>query len=425
MQAAIPENSPTLRTFVDVAPDSPFPIQNLPYGVFKRPGEAPRVGVAIGAQVLDLAALADAGLLGGVAGVFSQASLNAFVGEGRKFWRGAREQISKLLRHDNPTLRDNTALRQKTLIETRDVEMLLPLDIRGYTDFYSSIEHATNVGAMFRGIENALMPNWKHIPIGYDGRASTIVVSGTDFHRPVGQTRPVETDPPLFGPSKSVDFELELAFVVGPGNQHGRPIPVGEADQHIFGALLLNDWSARDIQKWEYQPLGPFLAKNFCTSVSPWIVTLDALEPFRTAARQQDPEPFPYLRSARSVFDLNLEVTLTGADQSEELTITRTNYRGIYWDYAQQLAHHSSNGCRMQPGDIFASGTISGEKPDSFGSLLEITWGGKNPVKLPNGEERKFLKDGDRITMRGWCEGAGYRVGFGEVTGRVLPAVVG
>jgi fumarylacetoacetase len=302
--------------------------------------------------------------------------------------------------------------------------MRLPIEIKSYTDFYSSIEHATNVGALFRGRENALMPNWRHIPIAYDGRASSIVVSGTNFHRPVGQTKPSDDAGPVFGPCRSLDFELEVAFVVGVGSELGSTIPVERAEEHIFGMLLLNDWSARDIQKWEYQPLGPFLAKNFCTSVSPWIVTLDALEPFKVPARSQEPEPLPYLRSRRQVYDIHLEVALRSAlmKGGDPLVVCSGNSRALYWDHCQQLAHHASNGCPMQVGDLFASGTISGDSHASLGSLLERTEGGKRPIKLPSGEERTSLQDGDSVIMRGWCQGKGYRVGFGEVVGTVLPA---
>jgi fumarylacetoacetase len=301
--------------------------------------------------------------------------------------------------------------------------MLLPATIGDYTDFYSSREHATNVGIMFRGVENALMPNWRWLPVGYHGRASSIVVSGTGFRRPSGQLCPDETLPPVFGPSRLLDFELEVGFFVGPGNPLGEPIPIERAEEHIFGLVLVNDWSARDIQKWEYQPLGPFLGKSFATSISPWVVPLDALEPFRCAGPVQEPEPLPYLRApVPGAFDIELGVDLDAAGESGPVTVCRSNFRHLYWSMAQQIAHHTVNGCNLRPGDLLASGTISGPTPDSYGSLLEITWRGTKPIRLPSGAERKFLADGDRITMSGSCARDGLRLGFGEVTGRVLPA---
>lgn len=302
--------------------------------------------------------------------------------------------------------------------------MMRPVDIGDYTDFYSSEQHARNVGTMFRGPENALMPNWKHLPVGYHGRSSSIVISGTDLHRPQGQVLPSDSDDtPVFGESKLLDFELELGFLTGPGNALGDPLPVNEAHKHIFGLVLVNDWSARDIQKWEYQPLGPFLAKNWATSISPWIVPLAALKPFRVEGPEQDPEPLPYLRSNGSWnFDINLEVFLQGEQMKQPHRICSSNTRHLYWNICQQLAHQSITGCNIQPGDLYASGTISGPEEDSYGSLLELSWKGEKPLKFPNGEERTFLQDGDRITMTGYAEGDGYRVGFGEVTGKILPA---
>jgi fumarylacetoacetase len=302
--------------------------------------------------------------------------------------------------------------------------MLLPADVGDYTDFYSSREHASNVGTMLRGPDKALMPNWLHLPVAYHGRASSVVVSGTDVRRPRGQYKP-EADPaPTFGPSRSLDFELEVAAFVGPGNELGRPVPLGEADEHLFGLVLLNDWSARDVQAWEYVPLGPFLAKNFATSISPWVVPLEALAPFRTAGPVQDPEPLPYLRSTgERTYDIHLEVTLQSGRMAEPQRVCASNFKYLYWDLRQQLAHHTVNGCNLRPGDLLASGTISGPEPGSYGSMLELTWRGTRPLALPGGEERRFLQDGDRVTFTGWCQGAGYRVGFGEVTGRVLPAL--
>jgi fumarylacetoacetase len=301
--------------------------------------------------------------------------------------------------------------------------MQLPARIGDYTDFYSSYHHAHNVGTMLRGPENALMPNWKWLPVAYHGRASSIVVSGADVRRPHGQMKPPDAPAPVFGPSRSFDYELETAFLIGPGNALGEPVPIDRATDHIFGLVLMNDWSARDVQAWEYQPLGPFLAKNFCTSISPWVVTLEALELFRKPLPPQDPEPLPYLRAANDfTYDIQLEARLQTASMDAPHVITRSNFQNLYWSIAQQLAHHTVNGCNLQPGDLLASGTISGPTEESRGCMLELTWRGANPLTLPNGETRKWLEDGDGLTITGWAQGDGYRIGFGEVTGRVLPA---
>jgi fumarylacetoacetase len=424
-----PTNDPALRSWVPVAPESHFPIQNLPYGVFRRrAGITPHIGVAIGDYVLDLAVVETAGLLEAPSllgrNVFGRGTLNDFLALGRPAWREARSAISRLLRHDEPWLRDDPPLRQRALIPMADVEMLLPVDIGDYTDFYSSREHATNVGTMMRGPDNALQPNWLHLPVAYHGRASSVVVSGTDVRRPKGQTKADDAPAPTFGPSRSLDFELEMGFFVGPGNPLGQPIPIEQAPEHIFGLVLVNDWSARDIQRWEYVPLGPFLAKNFATTVSPWVVTLDALEPFRTAGPKQDPTPLPYLRSPGNwTFDIHLEVLLQSPTMDRPHVVSRSNAKYLYWNVCQQLAHHAINGCNLRTGDLLASGTISGPTPDCYGSMLELAWKGTKPVALPNGEKRVFLQDGDRVTLTGWCQGSGYRVGFGEATGRVLPAL--
>ncbi|MFQ5582827.1 MAG: fumarylacetoacetase, partial [Calditrichia bacterium] len=321
-------------------------------------------------------------------------------------------------------LRDNVVLRDRALVLQDDVQMLLPVEIGDYTDFYSSKEHAANVGSMFRDPENALLPNWLWLPVGYHGRASSVVISGTDIHRPKGQMKPEGAEKPVFGPCKLLDFELEMGFFTGPGNQLGHPIPVDQAYEHIFGMVLVNDWSARDIQKWEYVPLGPFLAKNFATSISPWVVTLDALKPFRTRSTKQDPPPLPYLKYKGDwSFDIHLEVLLQTKKQKESQRISLSNFKFMYWNICQQLAHHTVTGCNVRPGDLMASGTISGPTPDSYGSMLELAWRGTKPIKLANGEERKFLEDGDTVIMTGWCQGEGYRVGFGEVCGTVLPAL--
>ncbi|MDZ7772541.1 MAG: fumarylacetoacetase [Balneolaceae bacterium] len=426
-------NDPELESFVDVDPQSHFSIQNLPYGVARPksgetepPGE-PFICTAIGDFVVNLAELEAAGHFDGPelegTKVFHSSTLNRFMSLGRPAWREARVTLSKLLSAGEPVLRDNEGLRKRVLIPRREVEMELPVNIGDYTDFYSSEQHAFNVGTMFRGPENALKPNWKHLPVGYHGRASSVVVSGTGLHRPNGQTIPPDSEQPVFGPSKLADFELEVGFLTGGGNLLGEPIPVERAREHIFGLVLVNDWSARDIQKWEYVPLGPFLAKNWATSISPWIVTLDALEPFRIEGPAQDPEPLPYLKGAdKSHFDLSLEIWLQGEEMEEPHRISQSNNKYLYWSIDQQLAHQTVTGCNVRPGDLYASGTISGPSEDAYGSMLELSWKGERPLKFPNGEERTFLEDGDTVTMTGWGEGAGYRVGFGEVTGTVLPA---
>jgi fumarylacetoacetase len=415
------------RSFIATSEVSHFPIQNLPYGVFKHPGEDRRVGVAIGDTVLDLAALEERGFFSSVGlgptPVFRCASLNQFMSLGRGAWRQVRAIISRLLSADEPRLRDDVELRRAVLLPQAEVEMCLPAEIGDYTDFYSSREHATNVGTMFRGQENALPPNYLWMPIAYHGRASSVVISGTDLHRPCGQTRREGASAPDFGPSQRVDFELEMGFLIGPGNELGQPIRVDAAAEHIFGLVLVNDWSARDIQRWEYVPLGPFLAKNFGTSISPWVVSLDALEPFRCAGPVQDPPPLPYLRmDGEQAFDIHLEVMLQPAGSPRPHLICRSNYKHLYWNMSQQLAHHTITGCNVRPGDLMASGTVSGPTPGSYGSLLELAWRGERPLNLPGGQQRAFIEDGDRIVMTGWCQGAGYRVGFGEVAGRILPA---
>jgi fumarylacetoacetase len=418
-----PNTNPALRSFIPVSPDSHFPIQNLPYGVFRRRSGGPAaVGVAIGDYVLDLAALGDRGLLPH-GDVFAQPALNLFMSLGPSAWAPVRETVSRLLGADEPTLRDNTALRDRALNRQAEVDMLLPVEIGDYTDFYSSREHATNVGTMIRGADNALQPNWLHLPVAYHGRASSVVVSGTDLHRPLGQTKPADAPAPIFGPSKTVDFELEMGAFVGTGNMLGEQIPIGEAPEHLFGLVLVNDWSARDIQTWEYVPLGPFLAKNFGTSISPWVVPLAALEPFRVAGPKQDPPPLPYLQSPGDwSLDIHLEVAIQGAGMDRPHVVCRSNAKHLYWNVCQQLAHHTINGCNVRTGDLVATGTISGPTPDSYGSLLELSWRGSRPIAFPNGETRTFLKDGDRVTMTGWCQGEAYRVGFGEVIGKLLPA---
>ncbi|MEO8210251.1 MAG: fumarylacetoacetase [bacterium] len=416
------------RAFIEVKSDSHFPIQNLPYGIFKnKKNPVARAGVAIGEFILDLSVIENKGFFNNTSikdkKIFSSPSLNGFMALGKKAWKEVRNEIQNLLRADNPTLRDDEILRKESLISMNDAEMLMPVEIGDYTDFYSSKEHATNVGIMFRGKENALIPNWLHLPVAYHGRASSIVLSGTDIIRPKGQTKADDAELPSFGPSKLLDFELETGFFIGTGNNLGEPIPVEKADEHIFGMVLVNDWSARDIQKWEYVPLGPFLAKNFATSISPWVVTLEALEPFKTKRTEQNPKPLPYLQSKGDwVYDIKLEVGLKTEKMNENYIISKSNFKNLYWDICQQLAHHTITGCNMRTGDLLASGTISGQTKDSYGSLLELTWRGAEPIMLPDGEERKFLQDGDILTITGWCEGEGYKIGFGEVSGKILPA---
>lgn len=428
-----------MRSFLDIPADSPFSLHNLPYGVFTRRGHAnPRVGVAVGDEVLDLAVLAERGLLDlpelGGHRPFHADALNSLMILSGPALKALRARLQRLLRADQPALRDDAETRARAVVPRREVAMRLPAHIGDYTDFYASRQHATNVGTMFRGKESALMPNWLHLPVGYHGRASSVVVSGTEVVRPHGQTRPSDDAPPVFGPTKGLDFELELGFFVGCGNRLGEPVPVADAPAHLFGFCLVNDWSARDIQRWEYVPLGPFLAKNFATSVSPWVVPYEALAPFRVAGEPQEgenPEPLPYLRQGEPrALDLTLEVSLeTERMRAEGVPperIARTNARHLYWSPEQQLAHHTVNGCNLRPGDLLASGTISGDAPDAFGSLLELTWRGERPIHLPTGETRTFLQDSDRVTMTGWAEGEDedgpFRVGFGEVEGAVCPA---
>ena len=415
------------KSFIEVAPDSHFPIQNLPFGIFKPGQERARVGVAIGEFVLDLSVLEELGhfRVPEFQGrrVFSEDALNGFLALGRPAWSKAREVIQHLLAAETTTLRDDKALRERVLHAQKNVTMQLPARIGDYTDFYSSYHHAHNVGTMLRGPENALMPNWKWLPVAYHGRASSIVASGAEVRRPHGQIKPPDAPGPIFGPSRSLDYELETAFLIGPGNALGKPVPIDRATDHIFGLVLMNDWSARDVQAWEYQPLGPFLAKNFCTSISPWVVMLEALKPFRKPLPPQDPEPLPYLRAATDfTYDIQLEARLQTASMEAPHLITRTNFQNLYWSVSQQLAHHTVNGCNLQPGDLLASGTISGSTEESRGCMLELTWRGANPLTLPNGETRKWLEDGDSLTITGWAQGDGYRIGFGEVNGRVIPA---
>jgi fumarylacetoacetase len=418
-------NDPALRSFIPVDPTSDFPIQNLPYGVFSTAAlPTPRVGVAIGDYVLDLWELEqDCRLPLRDLGVFSAPSLNPFMALGPQLWSQTRARISELLRHDNDELRDNPSLRERALTPLAQARLHLPFTVAGYTDFYSSKEHATNVGVMFRGKDNALQPNWLHMPIGYNGRASTVVVSGTRVRRPRGQLKPPNAELPSFGPCKRLDFELEMGAVIGQPSPMGEMLTEAQAEAMIFGFVLLNDWSARDIQQWEYVPLGPFQGKAFATSISPWVVSREALEPFRLHGPRQDPAPLSYLQQTKpNNYDLELEIGLRAASMNEAVRICHTNFKYMYWSSVQQLVHHASSGCAMNVGDLLGSGTISGPEKSQRGSLLEISWNGTEPVDLPGGVKRTFLEDGDSLVMHGWCQGDGYRVGFGEVEGTITPA---
>lgn len=446
MSTTFPANDPTtnpeLRSWVESAndPRGEFPIQNLPFGVFTRKGtsEPARVGVAIGDRVLDLAALHEAKLFEGTAvdaeNVFARDALNDFMAMGRKAWRATRERVSDLLAEDNTAIRSNKALHDKALVPMADAEMRMPAKVGDYTDFYASVHHATNVGSMFRP-DNPLLPNYKHVPIGYHGRASSLIASGAPVRRPCGQTKADDANEPVYGPSRLLDYELEMGFFVGKGNEIGTTIPIDDAEARLFGLALVNDWSARDMQKWEYQPLGPFLAKSFATTVAPWVVTLDALAPFRVAGPTRfegDPQPLPYLKPSTPDkawgLDITVEVWLRTAQMREkgapESLVSRGSFKHMFWTITQMLTHHASNGCNMRPGDLLASGTISGPEPESRGCLLERTWRGSEPIKLPSGEERKFLADGDEVIVRGYClkEGA-RRIGLGECRGIVTPAM--
>ena len=408
---------------------SDFPLENLPYGAFRKDGGATHLGVAVGEDVLDLAAVANAGLVDDICEreLLEAGALNPFLAAGRTTWSALRERLTALLVHDGDS-RIRSANVERFFVRQRDVELVLPIEIGDYVDFYSSIEHATNLGRLFRPDGEALMPNWRHLPVGYHGRSSTIVIDGTPIVRPSGQRKPAGAALPEYAPSARLDIELEVGFITGPGNRLGDPIPASDAREHIFGVVLVNDWSARDIQAWEYQPLGPFLGKSFATTLSPWIVTLEALEPFRSRGPRQEPEPLPYLRTQEPwAYDISLAVDLQSADMREKglpaQTVSRTTFAHMYWNMAQQLAHATANGTAIRPGDLYASGTISGTTPESQGSFIELTWNGERPLELSSGERRAFLADGDAVTLRGWCERPGARrIGFGAARGTILPA---
>lgn len=417
-------NNPKIQTWLEVPEGSDFAIQNIPFGVFKYKNQSPKVCSRIGDQVIDLAKVNDLGFFADLKipkAVFRNAYINDFMALGKGNCRAVRDRISDLF---NTRIKkwNSREMAKHMLYPIQDVEMLLPVKVGDYTDFYSSIEHAKNVGSMFRDPKNALLPNWRHLPVGYHGRASSIVVSGTPIHRPKGQQMPADATKPVFGPSRLMDFELELGFIIGKSTGLGESIPTSAAEDYIFGMVLFNDWSARDIQKWEYVPLGPFLAKNFASTISPWVVTMDALDLFRVSGPKQSPKVLPYLEyEGDKNYDIQLEVQIKPED-CDAKTVSVSNFKFMYWNMCQQLAHHTISGCNFNVGDMCASGTISGKTKSSYGSMLEITWRGTKPVKMPDGSERKFINDHDTVIMKGWCEKDGVRIGFGEASGKVLPA---
>ncbi|MBM55773.1 MAG: fumarylacetoacetase [Euryarchaeota archaeon] len=413
----IKANNPNLKSWVNVPEGNDFPIQNLPFGIFSTSDRSARPGVAIGEYIIDLQFLSDGGYLEGLSfekSDFNSSTLNPIINRGKAATSALRNRISELLRYDSTEL----VQRDEALVSMSDATMHMPIEVGDYTDCYSSEDHARNVGKMFRDPENALLPNWKHMPVAYHGRASSIVVSGTPVKRPHGQLKPADDQPPVYGPSRLLDFELEMAFITHPGKKLGESISTAEAEDYIFGMVIFNDWSARDIQKWEYIPLGPFLGKNFASSISPWVVTLDALDPYRVSGPVQDPAVLPYLEyDGDSHYDLDLEVEIVPPNGQGKI-VCRSNFKHMYWNMRQQLAHHTVNGCNIRGGDMIASGTISGPEEGSFGSMLEISWKGTKPVPMPDGTERKFIQDGDTVVMRA-SKGL---IGFGEVSGELKPA---
>ena len=420
-------NNTNRKSWIEVPVDSDFPIQNIPFGVFITKDDVITIGTRIGNCAIDMGALQQLNYFEGIEltdDMFMQDTLNDFISDGKKTWRLVRNRIAELFDETNPKLRDNKEHIEIVIFDVKDIEMQLPVLIGDYTDFFSNKEHALNVGKIYRDPEHLLSPNWLHIPVAYHGRSSSIIPSGIPVHRPMGQTLPNGEKTPVFGPSRLVDFELETAFITTDVNVMGENIPINEAEDYIFGMVLLNDWSARDIQKWEYEPLGPFLSKNFATSISPWIITMDALEPFRTKGPKQDPSPLPYLQQkGKNNFDINLEVAIQ-PENEEPTVVSRSNVKNMYWSMNQQLTHHTSNGCRVNSGDMMGSGTVSGPTQESFGSMLELTLGGKTPIKLKNGSERRFINDGDTVIMKGFSKNNGVRIGFGEVSTKLLPPYV-
>jgi fumarylacetoacetase len=418
-------HDPNAKSWIEVPAGSDFPIQNLPFCCYANDhAEEGSIAVRIGNTLVDLYELCHADLLKGGDQHFGCDFQEVLEETGRKGLTSVRAQLFDLLSSDNPTLRDNEAIKKKALHAVESAEILLPMTINAFVDFYSGINHASNVGRMFRPDQPPLLPNYRHLPIGYNGRASSVVVSGEPITRPKGQTKAADADGPLFGPTKELDFELEMGFFTGKSSAMGEPIPIGECEDHIFGFVIVNDWSARDVQRWEYQPLGPFLAKSFATSISPYVVTLGALEPWRIEGMAQDPPALPHLKNPGPAhYDIQLEVSIQSAKMTKPQVICRSNTKYLYWSFIQQLAHQSSNGTPIESADLYASGTISGETEDSFGSMLELSWKGTKPITLnETGETRTFLEDGDTVTMAAWCQGDGYRVGFGTVEARILPA---
>ncbi|WP_108870258.1 fumarylacetoacetase [Aquimarina aquimarini] len=412
-----------MKTWINLPKDTDFTIHNLPFGIFSTEHRRKRVGIAIGDQIIDLLKCAELGLFDDFLiyeETFNTSSLNNFISLGKHKWSLIRRYFIKALTDPNSKLKKNKDI---ILVAQANASMHLPVDIRDYTDFYSSIEHATNVGKMFRDPENALLPNWRHIPVAYHGRASSIIVSGDSVYRPKGQYKPLNHTSPIYGSSLRLDFELETAFIVGKNTTLGESITTINAEDHIFGMVLFNDWSARDIQKWEYVPLGPFLSKNFASSISPWVITTEALEPFRTKGPEQNPEVLPYLKfQGDKNYDIKLDVYLQPHNEEEQL-ISSSNFKYMYWNMAQQLAHHTVNGCNVNIGDMMGSGTISGQDKNSYGSMLELTWGGKHPIRLKNGITRTFIEDNDTIVFRGKCEKEGVSLGFGEVRTKILASI--
>jgi fumarylacetoacetase len=421
----ITANQTHLSSWITVPENSDFPIQNIPFGIIKTSDKTPRVATRIGDTVIDLLALFKLGYFSSLSVEekdFDAATLNLLMKKGKLGIRALRNALSALFQKDNDFLRDATEQHSHFLIELHAVEMLLPVAIGDYTDFYSSKEHATNVGVMFRDPANALLPNWLWIPVGYHGRSSSVVVSGTDFHRPKGQIKPSEEEDPILATSRQVDFELEMGFITFDGKPLGDSISMEESDDYIFGLCLFNDWSARDIQKWEYVPLGPFLGKNFVSTMSAWIVTLDALQPFRIESPIQSPAVLPYLLGSGSdAYDIHLNVAIS-TDANQETIVSQSNFKYMYWSMSQQLAHHTINGCNIRSGDLMGSGTISGPSEGSYGSMLELAWKGTKPITLVDGTQRRFIQDGDTVIMRGYCQKDAIRIGFGEVKAKLLPA---
>jgi len=411
-----------MQSWIEYNSNCDFTIYNIPFGIAKSNTEQHFAATAIGEYCVDLNALNNLGIFNDLnlpETIFTNKTLNDFIGLGKETTNKVRLRLQEVFENNY----GNQELVKKSFHYLKDVKMCMPVNVPNYTDFYSSIDHAINIGTMIRDPKNALSPNWLHIPIGYHGRASSITISGTNFHRPKGQSKAADAELPSFGPSKMLDIELEMAFVVGKETNMGESIPTSKTDEYIFGFVMFNDWSARDLQTWEYVPLGPFLAKNFCSTISPWIVTLEALEPFRVQGVDQQPKPLPYLQyQGKHNIDINLDVYIKPDNVEEEL-VSKSNYRYMYWNMSQQLAHHTCNGCNVQVGDMYASGTISGPNPESYGSMMELTWRGTKPIKMKDGSERKFINDNDTVIFRGYAQKDGVRVGFGECVAKVLPSI--